>query len=114
VEKQRLIADKSGGELALLREREQLIDPDPEALNSTISVPEGATNPNAVADYVKAKSQFLQDKRIYEHALIKLSIDMLEKGIDFDRQLSAKKPFQPKRRRQAPGDAGSVHSSLKS
>ena len=91
VEKQRLIADKSGGELALLREREQLIDPDPEALNSTISVPDRRTEvqsviktKSAIADYVKAKSKYIQDKQIFVAAQIKLSTDMLDKGIDFD------------------------------
>jgi capsular exopolysaccharide synthesis family protein len=37
-----------------------------------------------VAEYNKAKSKHLQDKHIFQAAQIKLSTEMLDKGIDFD------------------------------
>ena len=81
VEKQRKRAEENVAEAAAIREREGIVDPDPDSRGSTLTSSKDTVN---LRPYTEAKARALQASRIYEAAQTKYSTELLERGIDFD------------------------------
>ena len=81
VEKQRKRAEENVTEAAAIRDRDGIVDPDPDSRGSTLTSSKEAVN---LRPYVEAKARALQASRIYEAAQTKYSTELLERGIDFD------------------------------
>ena len=81
VDKQRKRAEESATEAAAIRERDGIVDPDPDSRGSTLTFSKDPVN---LRPYVEAKARALQAGRIYEAAQTKYSTELLERGIDFD------------------------------
>ena len=81
VEKQRKRAEEALAEATAIKERDGIIDPDPDG--NGLSGPSAPNNVD-LRPYVDAKARALQAKRIYEAAQTKYATELLQRGIDFD------------------------------
>ena len=81
VEKQRKRAEEARAEATAMKEREGIIDPDPDAYG--LRAPSAPDNVD-LRPYLEAKTRALQAKRIYEAAQTKYATELLQRGIDFD------------------------------
>lgn len=81
IEKQRKRAKEALAEVAAIRERDGIIDPDPDAYG--LRAPSAPDNVD-LRPYLEAKTRAFQAKRIYEAAQTKYATELLQRGIDFD------------------------------
>ena len=81
VEKQRVRAEEALAEATAIKERDGIVDLDPDGMG--LSGASSQTNAD-LRPYLDAKARALEAKRVYEAARIKFATEMLERGIDFD------------------------------
>ncbi len=81
IEKQRKRAKEALAEATAIKERDGIIDPDPDAY--VLRAPSAPGNVD-LRPYLDAKTRALQAKRIYEAAQTKYATELLQRGIDFD------------------------------
>ena len=81
VEKQRKRAEDALAEAAKIRERDGIVDLDPDGMG--LSGPTSRDNAD-LRTYLEAKDRALKEKRIYEAAKTKYATELMERGIDFD------------------------------
>jgi serine/threonine protein kinase len=81
VDKQRKRVEEALAEAAVIRERDGIVDADPDRTDATFTAANGQTNRHP---YVEAKTRSLQAKRIYESAQMYYAEAILKNRIDFD------------------------------
>ncbi len=94
VEKQRLRADANFKEAAAIRERDGIVDSDPNDYSTSLDSPKGKESLDA---YVEVKTRALQARRIYEAAKTKYATELLEREVDVPGKIleAAKPPIRP-------------------
>ena len=81
VEKQRVRAKETLAEATAIKERDGIVDPDPDGMG--LSGPTSQNNAD-LRPYLEAKARALEAKRIYEAVWTEYQTEILERGIDFD------------------------------
>ncbi len=92
IEKQRTRTEEAYAIMSHIRDQEKIVDPNPERVGESRDVPGPITvDPNAdtkanqgIYAYLEAKNRYLQARRILEAAQVRLSTDLLDKGIDHE------------------------------
>lgn len=94
VEKQRLRADADFKEAAAIRERDGIVDPNPNDYSTSLDSQKGKESLNA---YVEVKTRALQTRRIFEAAKTKLATELLEREVEVPGKIleAAQPPIRP-------------------